>query len=120
MKLQHLLLALLLTVLASGCTTTKPIEVSPKSLQNKIATEKLFKKDDLVIITTKDGKQHDFRVTEIDANHISGKNITIPIKHIIAAEKKELSAGKSLAAVGGGAAFIYLLSVALVSSLFAL
>jgi hypothetical protein len=85
----------------SGCTSLKPIELSPEQLQNRIATEDIVKVGEIVKVVTSDGKTREFKVTEIREDHILGKDVDIPIKDIIALETREFSGGKTVALVGG-------------------
>jgi len=74
-------------------------------------SEQIVEVGDRVRIFTEDGKEHQFQVTSIDANHISGESVTIPVDSIIALETREISIGKTTLLAGGtlGVAFILFL-----------
>ena len=91
----------LMLLIASGCTTSKPIELAPEQLQERISTEDIIQVGDNVNIVTSDGVSHKFKVTAITENHILGKDIEIPIMDIIALETRAFSGGKTSLLVGG-------------------
>jgi hypothetical protein len=94
-----------------GCTSLQPIEAQPGELQDRIRHEQIVAVGDRVRIFTQEGKEHQFQVTSIDANHISGESVTIPVDSIIALETREISIGKTTLLAGGtlGIAFILFL-----------
>ena len=106
-------ISILVTVNLIGCTSLQPIEAPPDELQDRIRQEQIVEVGDRVRIFTEDGKEHQFRVTSIDANHISGESVTIPVDSIIALETREISIGKTTLLAGGtiGIAFILFLVV---------
>ena len=110
MKLPTIVLMLLI---ASGCTTSKPIELAPEQLHKRISTEDIIRVGDDVKIVTSDGISHKFKVTAITENRILGKDIDIPIMDIVALETREFSGGKTSLLVGGTVLwmFIILLSI---------
>jgi len=103
MKLIPVLIAILV---ASGCSTLKPIEMSPERLHERISTGEIIQVGDTVRIATADGENHKFEVTSITADHITGDGIEIPIADILAVQTREFSGGKT-AALAGGAALLY-------------
>lgn len=93
--------AVLVLLIASGCTTSKPVELAPEQLHERIFTEDIIQVGDDVRIVTSDGINHKFKVTAITENHILGKDIDIPIVDIVALETREFSGGKTSLLVGG-------------------
>jgi hypothetical protein len=104
-------ISILVTVNLIGCTSLQPIEAQPGELQDRIRHEQIVEVGDRVRIFTEDGKEHQFKVTSTDANHINGDNVTIPVDSIIGLETREISIGKTTLLAGGtiGIAFIIFL-----------
>ena len=99
-----------LTVIAfilTGCTTLRPIQLSPEALQRNIMAGYLVKPGDEIKITTIEGKQHKFKVISITDGVIRGKDVEIPIKDISQAEKRTFSIGKTSGLVGGMLGVLY-------------
>ena len=94
-------ISILVTVNLIGCTSLQPIEAQPDELQDRIRHEQIVEVGDRVRIFTEDGKEHQFNVTSIDANHINGDSVTIPVDSIIALETREISIGKTTLLAGG-------------------
>jgi hypothetical protein len=90
------------TLIASGCTTMKPVEMSADQLQEKISAGAIVNVGDSVQIATKDGKTYKFKVSAVTAEQISGKDIDIPVKEIVAVRTREFSGGKTTALAAGG------------------
>jgi hypothetical protein len=107
---QHIISLVVITNLIA-CTSLQPIEAQPDELQDRIRHEQIVEVGDKVRIFTADGKQYQFQVTSIDANHISGESVTIPVDSVIAMETPEISIGKTTLLAGGtvGVAFILFL-----------
>ena len=106
-------ISILVTVNLIGCTSLQPIEAQPDELQDRIRHEQIVEVGDKVRIFTEDGKEHQFKVTSIDANHINGDSVTIPVDSIIALETREISIGKTTLLAGGtiGVAMILFLVI---------
>ena len=109
------LLVIVFAIVASGCTTLKPVEMAPEELQQKIAAGEIIQLGDRVKIVTSDGVVHKFSVTEISVDRVSGNDVDLPIADIIAVETREFSGGKTTALVAGSA-FIYVLLAAVAAS----
>ena len=91
----------LMLLIAGGCTTSKPIELAPEQLHERISTEDVIQVGDDVRIITSDGVSHKFKVTAITENRVLGKDIDILIADIVALETREFSGGKTSLLVGG-------------------
>jgi hypothetical protein len=109
------LLVIFFALVACGCTTLKPVEMSPEELQQKIAAGEIIKVGDRVKVVTSDGVVHKFGVTEISTDRVSGKDVDLPIADIIAVETREFSGGKTTALVAGGT-LIYVLLAAVAAT----
>ena len=107
-----LTLAVLLLV-ATGCTSLKPIELAPESLQEKILSDNIINVGDRVKVVTSDGVRSEFKVTAKSEDHIRGKDVDIPIKDIVALETREFSGGKTSALVGGSLVWMYIILVSI-------
>ena len=92
---------LLACLLATGCSTLKPVEMPPEEVQLKIAAGELIEVGDTVKIATSDGEVKSFKVTGITDALVSGDGVEVPIDEIVAVETKEFSVGKTAALAGG-------------------
>ena len=108
-------LVIVIVLMTSGCTTLKPVEMSPEELQQKIAAGEIIEVGDKVKVVTADGTVHKFEVSEITADRVSGKDVELPVADIIAVETREFSAGKTTALVAGGT-FVYVLLAAVAAA----
>ena len=104
-----LLTLALLILFATGCTSLKPVELAPETLQEKILSGNIVNVGDRVKVVTADGVRSEFKVTAINENHILGKDIDIPIRDIVALETREFSGGKTSALVGGSLVWMYII-----------
>ena len=104
-----LLTLALVFLVATGCTSLKPVELAPATLQEQILSDNIIQRGDRIKVVTSDGVISEFRVTAISENHIRGKNIDIPVQDIVALETRELSGGKTSALAGGAALGMYLI-----------
>jgi predicted small lipoprotein YifL len=105
---------LLLALALAACTSLKPLEIPPEQLQSMIAKGEVIAIGDNVKIITNDGKQHNFKVTEISETVVSGKNAKISIPDIVALETREFSGGKT-ALLTGSVYVVYVLLAAVAS-----
>ena len=96
-----LILTLTAIIVVTGCTTLKPVELSPEQLHDRIYAGEVIHEGDSVKIITSDGKHHRFKVTAITDQSVVGKEIQLPIVDIVAVETKEFSGGKTAALAGG-------------------
>ena len=101
----------------TGCTTLRPIKLSPEALQRNIVSGYLVKPGDRVQITTMDGKQHEFKVISIADGIIKGKDVEIPIADISQVEKRNFSIGKTSGLVGTMLGVLYTAALVLIISL---
>ncbi len=104
-------LFILLTLAA--CSTTKPIELAPEELQQKIISGNIVNQGDHVKIVTRDGLHHDFKVKSVSQTDISSADFSIPIDQIVALETKKFSGGKTSLLVGGTLAWIYIILISI-------
>jgi len=88
-------------LLITGCTTLKPVEMSPEQLHARISAGEVLNEGDKVKIVTTDGKIHQFEVTDINDTSIVGDDVEVRIVDIVALETREFSGGKTAALVGG-------------------
>ena len=93
--------------MVTGCTTLKPVELSPDQLQNRIPAGEIIQVGNSVVLTTADDNQHKFKVTSITNNYVAGKNVEVPIADIVAVGTRETSTVKTLALVGGSILALY-------------
>ncbi len=98
---------MMIILLASGCTTLKPVEMSPEQLHEQISTGDVIKVGDSVKVVTADGAISKFKITAITAEHISGKDTELRIEDIVAVETREFSGGKTTALAVGGVVVLY-------------
>jgi len=92
---------LMIILMVTGCTTLKPVELSPDQLQDRLPAGEIIQVGDSVVLTTADGNQHKFKVTSITNNYVAGKNVEVSIADIVAVGKRETSTVKTLLLVGG-------------------
>jgi hypothetical protein len=79
-----------------GCTSLQTIEAPPDKLHEQIRYQDIVKVGDKVRIITEDQKEHQFIVTAINEDDISGEEVTIPIDSIVTLETREFSTGKTV------------------------
>ena len=91
----------LVILLMSGCSTVKPVEMTPEQVQQKISAGELIAVGDKVKVATTDDEVYDFKVTAVTNQQILGDEIKIPIDKVVAIETKRFSAGKTAALAGG-------------------
>ncbi|WP_323846295.1 hypothetical protein [Microbulbifer magnicolonia] len=99
-----------LALLLAGCTSLKPVEMTPQELHAEIKQSQVVQVGDRIKAVTMDGKTHEFRVTEISATTIFGKNERVEIAQIVALETRQFSGGKT-ALLAGGAYLLYILAL---------
>jgi hypothetical protein len=113
MKLIATIIAILFV---GGCTTLKPVEMSPELLQQHISDGQVFEVGDSAKIVTTDGVIHKFRVTGVTADKILGKGVEVPISDIVAVETQEFSGGKTAALAVGSVAILYIIAAAVATA----
>lgn len=87
--------------LLAGCTTLRPVQSSPQTLQEDIASRGLIKAGDRVQIATTDGRQYEFKVISVGDGHIKGEDVDVQIKDVTQVEKREVSTGRTVICAGG-------------------
>jgi len=93
-----------ITVIAfiiSGCTTLRPVDLTPPSLQDSITQGDLIKPGNRVRITTIDEKTYKFKILSVSDGYVKGKDIEIPINDVALVEKGQFSILKTTLLVGG-------------------
>jgi hypothetical protein len=98
--------------LAAGCTSLKPVTpVDPQAISEQI------KPGDELILTTRDGREREFKVKESNLNQLVGENETVNLSDITNIERREFNKGKTAGLIGGivGVAF----AAALIALMFA-
>ena len=106
------LLIIAIFITTSGCTTLKPVEMSPEELQGRIAAGEIIEVGDRIKVVTSDGTVHKFEVSGISSDRVSGKDVELPVTDIIAVETREFSGGKTTALVAGGTLIYILVGIA--------
>jgi hypothetical protein len=120
-------LAMLVLMALTACTTTKPVEMTPEQLQQKIINGYIIDPGDSATITTRDGTRHCCWVRSItgdsvvmgkggdpDNNFATDYSVEvdraeqepIPISDIVAIEKTELTDGGKAATAAGSVAVL--------------
>lgn len=98
-----------LALLLAGCTSLKPMEMTPQELHAEIKQSQVVQVGDKIKLVTADGKPHEFKVGKITATHIFGNNEQIEIEQIVALETRQFSGGKT-ALLAGGVYVIYIMA----------
>ena len=106
-------LTLVVLLVIQGCSTVRPVEMTPEVLQQKIESTKLIEVGDSVEIVTADGQKYKFDVTKVDKEQVIGKDVAIPIKDIVALHTREFSGGKTALLVGTTAVTVWMVVTAL-------
>ena len=96
-----------------GCTSLQTIDATPYKLHEQIRHENLVKVGDKVRIITEDQKEHQFVVTAVNEDEISGEEVTIPIDSIVTLETREFSTGKTVLLGVGITGTVLLIATAL-------
>lgn len=106
MHLYRCLIAGLLIVCMTACTTLSVIAQSPASLQQNIRAGLLLKTGDRVVITTSDASTHALVITRIGPDDIEAKNEKVAIDTVIAVKRREYSGPRTLTLILGIAAAV--------------
>jgi hypothetical protein len=77
------LTACALIIAATGCTTMRPIDGSPKELRQLINSGELLDPGDRVRIVTADQKAHRFSITKVEAGLIVGPHESVPVDQVL-------------------------------------
>jgi len=105
--LMRKLTLIFLFIFTTSCTSLNPVKMSASQLQHKIENMDIVKPGKEIKVYTANGKVHEFEVTSVSKTHITGKNISIPIKDIVALETREFSGGKTTLLVGSIGLVVY-------------
>ena len=90
----------ILAIALSACTTLRPVAGTPAELQRGLAAGTLLKKGDHVLIQTKDGRSHEFKVTRLTGDRVEGKGESVSFDTIEWIDKRRVSGGRIAAIVG--------------------
>ena len=104
---------LLVIINLIGCTSLQTIEAPPDKLHEQIRYQNVVKVGHKVRIITVDQKKHEFVVTAINEDEISGEEVTIPIDSIVRLEISEFSTGKTILLGVGISGTVLLIAAAL-------
>ncbi len=120
-------LAMLVVMALTACTTTKPVDMTPEQLQQKIINGYVIDPGDSATITTRDGTRHCCWVRSITGDSVvmgkggdpdnsfatdysvevdRAEQEPIPISDIVAIEKTELTDGGKAATAAGSFAVL--------------
>jgi len=80
----------------AGCTTFRPIGLTPSELQSQTVSKKDIEPGDQVKIVTIDGKHYKFKVAAITDDYVEGEKMKVPVVDIVSIETKEFSWVKTL------------------------
>lgn len=92
-----------------GCTSVKPIELSPKTLQAQLRNGELIEAGDRVVITTVDARRERFTVRSIGEGAIHAWNRKVDIGVVETLAVRRFSTPKTIATVIGFGAVFYLI-----------
>jgi hypothetical protein len=87
--------AWVLIIALTGCTTMRPIDGSPKELQQFINSGELLKPGDGVRIVTADEKAHRFAITKVDAGLIVGPRRSVSVDQVMSLEIEKVKPAAS-------------------------
>lgn len=94
-------LAVAMLLVLTGCTSMNPVKTQYVDLGTQIRSGHVVARGDHVEIVTTDGRQHQFRVSAIDKNSVSGSKIAIPIDTIAELKVRKFSEEKTATLIGG-------------------
>jgi hemin uptake protein HemP len=114
--------AILILVLGGAlgaCSTSKPIELPPATVQQMILDQEILQPGEKVKLITADGQRYDFRVTRVDTEQrvILGGSQSVPIDEVVALETKEFSLGKTALLAAGSYGVLALIAIAIAPAL---
>ena len=112
-----LISTIIVVLVATGCTSLKSIEMSPEQLQERIVAGDVIKVGDDVRIFTEDGENHEFKVTAISDDQVSGSDGTVSVGDIVALETREFSGGKTALFAGSSLALVLVIAAVTVAGL---
>jgi hypothetical protein len=100
-------LAIAMSALACGCTSTQRIQATPHAIQSEIRAGAYLRKDQSATIRTIDGHEIRLRFSRIEADSIvgtseSGADTAIPIPDVVGLMTDRVDVGRSVAAVAAG------------------
>ena len=94
-------------MLAGGCTALESSRLPPEELRSLIRDGSLVETGDQVSVVTRDGREHTFTVSRVEADAIAGgteggAEVTISIDDVVALRKRRIDAVRTAAAAVGG------------------
>lgn len=66
----------------AGCSSTHVVATTPDTISSKISI------GDNLIVTTKDGQEHDFVVLDADEDYLVGEDVKVATKDIVEVKKR--------------------------------
>ena len=91
----RIFVVLLALFVVSGCTSMQKAEYPPEALRDAIRRGEVVQPGDRVAVTSVDGGEQVFVVTEIGDDAIRGGDAAISIEEVIALEKREFSPART-------------------------
>ncbi|HTB87011.1 MAG TPA: hypothetical protein VK743_03635 [Steroidobacteraceae bacterium] len=89
-----------LIIVLGGWTTLRPMNADQPDLSLDIASGKILKVGDHVVIGTRDCQIFELEVTSFSATSIDGKGRSIPIDQVVSLEKRVVNGKKTLMVLG--------------------
>ncbi len=113
------ILILALTGSLCACSSLKPVELPPESLQQMILDQDILQPGEKIKLVTAEGKRYEFRVARVDTERkvIIGDGQSIPVADVVAVETKEFSFGKTALLAAGSYGALLIIAVALAPAL---
>ena len=108
---------MIVLLICFGCSSLKPVKAPPEQLHERISAGEIVRPGDDVRIITTDGKYHEFHVTAVTADTISGKKTwgkktAVQIADVVTVEVRGFSGGKTTLLAGGTVLFVMLIIAA--------
>ena len=107
---KKLLVLSLAGIFASGCTTLHPVPTDPKVIMVDV------KQGDTVRVITKNNKELEFEVKEINDKQIIGEKETVAFTDISQIERREVSSGKTTLLVAGVVVGVVVVLISIVAA----
>jgi len=110
---------LALSLLQLGCTSMQRVDATPEDLQAQIRAGKYLTDGQDVTITTTQGKELWFRFQRLENDSIVGntplgEQASVPIWDVAGLKTDRVNAGRTAAAVGGGAVAAIAIAIGLI------
>jgi hypothetical protein len=90
--MRNIVLPAALVLLTFACTSMRPVDGSREQIREQIRAGALVAPGDRILVTTDDGAEQEFRVSEVRSDGtLVGKNHEVPVTAIATLEKRERS-----------------------------